>query len=70
MKNNIRSRLASFDDARNIPMSMTDWLKKIFVPAEEDEFAERPVIWTEHLRIVLALLFVFLSACFMWWILA
>ena len=51
-------------------MSLMDWLKKVFVPAEEDEFVERPTIWTEHLRIVLAMLFVLLSACAMWWILA
>ena len=49
---------------------MMSWLKKIFVPGEDFDEEEQPRFWTEHTRIVLAMLFVLGAACVMWWILA
>lgn len=57
-------------------MSFTTWLKNIFVPqhdlegGQEDTIREdAPSIWNEHMRIVLAIIVVFISALVMWWIL-
>lgn len=52
---------------------MLDKLKNLFTAPkiEEDEFEpEKDSIWTEHLRIVLAIAVVIAGALFMWWIVA
>lgn len=61
-------------------MAAPGWLKKLFSsPPEEDnvdinevqDFEEESSFsFNEHMRIVLAILVVFISACVMWWILA
>ena len=60
-------------------MSLLLWLQRLFVPAprneeeEENSFIEEtePVFsWNQHIRILLAILVVFISAIAIWWILA
>lgn len=57
-------------------MSLLLWLQRLFVPApqneEENSFTEEtePVFsWNQHIRILLAILVVFISAIAIWWIL-
>lgn len=55
------------------------WLQRIFVPAPatEEEETENTIIeerhshfeWNQHIRILLAMLVVFISAIALWWIL-
>lgn len=41
------------------------------IPAEfEEEDEGSSFVWTEHMRIVLAIVVVILGACVMWWIVA
>lgn len=60
-------------------MSPILWLQKIFVPntdTEEEEtenaIIEKPSFfeWNQHMRILLAILVVFISAFALWWIVA
>ncbi len=59
-------------------MSMLLWLQRLFVPAPSaEEEAENTIIeekhsffeWNQHIRILLAMLVVFISAIALWWIL-
>lgn len=55
--------------------SIIAWLKSLFSPqgSEDGEIIEddrASSAWTEHLRVVLAILVVAISACVIWWILA
>lgn len=54
-------------------MSVIAWLKRVFVPQpsdnEGDELEEQSFSFTEHMRIVVAMLIVLLSAMVLWWIL-
>lgn len=51
-------------------MIIMEWFKRVFVPPEDFDPDESPRLWTERARIVLAALFVILSGCVIWWILA
>lgn len=62
-------------------MSPLSWLQRVFAPradAEEGSESqtltgfeeESPFVWGQHMRIVIAMLVVFISALVMWWILA
>lgn len=59
---------------------MANWLHKLFASKpdtdeeengnEIDDFEEEPgFVWNEHMRIVLAIIVVVISAIVMWWIL-
>lgn len=48
-------------------MSIKSWFQKVFVPS--DDIVREPFVWTEHMRIVLAIILVIAGAGVMWWIL-
>lgn len=57
-------------------MSPLLWLQRLFVPKPDSVESNEPVdleptpfIWSQHLRIVLALLIVLISSGVLWWIL-
>lgn len=61
-------------------MSPLEWLHRVFVPTNnEDKLDIRdipnleddsPIVFTQHMRIVLAIVVTFISALIMWWIVA
>lgn len=54
------------------------WFQRLFVPAEDREESgtipgledESPFVFTQHLRIVIAIVISIISALVIWWILA
>lgn len=60
------------------PMSPLLWLQRLFVPKEDTENTdtlpeienEDPFVFSQHLRIIAAILFSLVSAGILWWIMA
>lgn len=61
-------------------MSFLLWVQRLFVPKETDGSADgtelpelednQPFVFGQHLRIIVAIIIAFVSALFMWWIVA
>ena len=59
-------------------MSPLAWIQRLFVPRHQDDQLsidgipdledDSPFVFTQHMRIVLAILVTFLSAMVIWWI--
>lgn len=61
-----------------MPMSPLLWLQRLFVPQDQADATSElpepeenePFVFTQHLRIILAIVFSLVSAGILWWIMA
>ena len=61
-------------------MSFLLWVQRLFVPKDTDDTTDanelpelednQPFVFGQHLRIIIAIVIAFISALFMWWIVA